>query len=188
AEPAPPFRPRRARRRSACRRCATRSARAPRGAPRRAWPDAAAGARDRPAQRRATLGRRPSRARPPRRSPRDRRPPRRPAAPRSPGSGRRSPATFVSICARFGDERLEEPLILGRFRMPEDTEREALPGILDCLHRAVVGPGRLAQPAADAAGTLVMVRLDRRVPAEHRPEPRAVVDRDAVLGERAFHL
>src|SRR5207237_901398 len=78
-------RPLRARRRSACRRCATRSARAPRRAPRRASRAVAAAARGPRARRRATRGTPPSRAQPPRRSPR-RRPRRaRRSSPRSRG-------------------------------------------------------------------------------------------------------
>ena len=66
--------------------------------------------------------------------------------------------------------------------------REAPLGILERLDRAVVGPRDLAQPFADAADALVVVRLHRRVLAEQRAEPRAVVDLHAVLREDARHL
>ena len=45
---------------------------------------------------------------------------------------------------------------------------EALAGILERLDGAVLGPRRLDEPLADAAGALMVVRLDRRAVAEQR--------------------
>ena len=50
--------------------------------------------------------------------------------------------------------------------MPEHAEREPPRRVLERLDRAVVGPRHLAQPLADAAEALVVVRLHRLLAAE----------------------
>ena len=80
-------------------------------------------------------------------------------------------ALRVAVGARLVDERAEERRVLALLRVPEHADGEPLAGILDRLERAVLGPGRLDEPVADAAEALVVVRLDRRPLAEQRAEP-----------------
>src|SRR6266705_1596587 len=93
-----------------------------------------------------------------------------------------------SIGARLCDERVEEFRVVPGLRMPEHPDGEALPGVFERLDRAVVGPCHLAQVIADAADALVVMRLNGSMTAEHRREPRRVVDLDAVLREDPPHL
>ena len=72
--------------------------------------------------------------------------------------------------------------------MPQHAEREAQGGILDRLERAVVRPGRLDEPFADAAEPLVVVRQHVPAFADDATQPAVIDDPDAVLGERARHL
>ena len=93
------------------------------------------------------------------------------------------------VAARLVDERLEEALVLLHLGMPEDADGEALPGILEPLERAVLGPRRLDEPLPHAADALVVARLDAVVAgAEDLGEPRALLHVDRVLGERAVHF
>jgi hypothetical protein len=69
--------------------------------------------------------------------------------------------------------------------VPEHAESEALVGILEPLHDAVVGPGDRPQPLADPADALVVVRLHRRVLTEQGAQAALLRDGDAVIREEA---
>src|SRR5689334_18115321 len=89
----------------------------------------------------------------------------------------------------FLDERVEKALVLARLGMPEDAERETPGGVLEPLERPVLGPGGLDQAFADPPDTLVVTRLDCRLPcAEHRSQLRALLDLDRMLREHAANL
>src|SRR4051794_5354631 len=87
-----------------------------------------------------------------------------------------------AVLAALFDEGLEQALVLADLGVPEDAQREAALRVLERLERAVVRPCRLAEAPAELPEALVVVRLDRRVVAEQRLEPRARLERHVVVG------
>jgi hypothetical protein len=83
---------------------------------------------------------------------------------------------------------VEERFVLAGLGVPEHAEHERTLRILDRLDRPVVGPCDLTQALADPTETLVVVRLDRRVPPDELAEPAAGVDPDIVVAEDAWLL
>src|SRR3954451_3412734 len=113
---------------------------------------------------------------------------RRGRGPAASGRARRGRSTGGAVVPRLAHERLEQPHVLAGLRVPEHAEREAARRILERLDRPVVGARRPAQPLAEPAEALVVMRLDRRVVADQRAELRLGLDRDVVLGELAGQL
>src|SRR6188508_193928 len=94
-----------------------------------------------------------------------------------------------AVAPRFGDQRLEEALVLFHLRMPEDPDGKPTVWVLQALERPVPGPGRLDEPLSHASHTLVVARLHGVVArADDFRKPRSALHLDRVLGERAEHL
>src|SRR5205823_3515213 len=89
------------------------------------------------------------------------------------------------MAARLLDELCEEASVLAGFGMPEDADGEAAAGRLDRLDGAVLGTRASAEPVAQAAEALVVVRLDGRALAEQAAERRAGIELHFVIGEDA---
>src|SRR5947208_14907416 len=68
--------------------------------------------------------------------------------------------------------------------MPKHPDQERLLGILDGLDDPVLGPRHLAEPVADPAEALVVVRLDRSV---YLCEPRGRINPHRMLGPLPDH-
>src|SRR5205823_3775057 len=94
-------------------------------------------------------------------------------------------AALLPVASRLADERFEQLHVLAGLRMPEDAEREAPVGRLDCLDRTVLRLRGDTQTVADSPEPLVVMRLHGSVVPEEPGETRPWLERDVVVGERA---
>src|SRR5690348_16222382 len=86
-----------------------------------------------------------------------------------------SRAALLAIVGRLLDERLEQLQVFPGLGVPQHGQGEATGGVFDGFDCAVVRARGDAQPGAEPAEALVVMRLHRRVVAEQLGEPRALL-------------